>query len=312
MKELAITIAFVSIFLILTGIPTSESVLWDLIVSANMEKNPIEFGEIPIITGTVLDHASDPIENVQVSVRFSTNVVTAITNSTGHFQYEFKQPPEPGRYIVNIMAKNDEGKIGLSSFSFRVLGTVAINTENIFGTYTTGIVPSKTSSEEELKKDPIAYKIYLYNLEFKKKISEIHEAQSESIKHKKFVDEQRILAAEAVFNDTSKKHPGYGIYTGYKLKNFLGQFDNSIKTIFGTQLNYTLQKFSDARNAMSQVLENGGTMQEARQAYFEYASMSRNEIESLTQTLQENESPSIKELIQNATTNQITENKTKN
>ena len=47
-------------------------------------------------------------------------------------------------------------------------------------------------------------------------------------------------------------------------------------------MNFKVNMFEDAQNAMNEVLENGGTYQEARMAYLEKASISREMMEVVT------------------------------
>jgi len=117
----------------------------------------------------------------------------------------------------------------------------------------------------------------------------VEQSQAESNEYQLFIEEQRRIAAEKLEAAISKENPGYGIYSGWRLDVFLDKFDfnDPLKILFSTQLNYTLQKFDEARNAMLTVIENGGTWEEARQAYLEAASTSRAELEILSENLDE-------------------------
>ena len=107
MKVVTFAIALVSIFLILGSVSVSEAILWDLIITAELEKNPLEAGEFPVIVGSVVDHASKPVVNAEVKLRFGINSATTYTDSTGYFKYESEQGAEPGYYTVNITATNE-------------------------------------------------------------------------------------------------------------------------------------------------------------------------------------------------------------
>jgi len=289
-KVVTFTIALVSIFLILGSVSVSEAILWDLIITAELEKNPLEAGEIPVIVGSVVDHASKPVVNAEVKLRFGINSATTYTDSTGYFKYESEQGAEPGHYIVNITATSEEGKMGMKSITYHVKGTVEPTAENLFGVYTVAPPFSISLSVEDMKKNPIAYKIFLHKLKLEQQLAEVKQSQAESNEFQLFIEEQRGIAAEKLEVDILKENPGSGIYSGWKLDTFLGKFDfnDPLKILFSTQLNYTLQKFDEARNAMLTVIENGGTWEEARQAYLEAASTSRAELEIINENLNEN------------------------
>jgi len=55
--------------------------------------------------------------------------------------------------------------------------------------------------------------------------------------------------------------------------------------VFWGQFNYMDNKVQLARNAMNDVLQNGGSYQEARQVYFKYASITRVEMIQVNQDL---------------------------
>ena len=76
--------------------------------------------------------------------------------------------------------------------------------------------------------------------------------------------------------------PGSGTFTGRNYHVFLDNLDPAVQGILENQLNHTKNMFEDAQNAMNEVLKNGGTMAEARKAYFERASISRDQMETLT------------------------------
>ena len=64
------TLALVCIFASST-IPDSEAKLWDFIVDVEFLKSQINEGKNPILIGTVVDHAYNPISDVNVKVTFA-------------------------------------------------------------------------------------------------------------------------------------------------------------------------------------------------------------------------------------------------
>jgi len=79
-----------------------------------------------------------------------------------------------------------------------------------------------------------------------------------------------------------KKNPGAGTYSGWKYDRFVDNLDSDVKEIIVNQLNFTISVFEEAQLAMEEVLENGGTMVEARQAYYEKAAIPRDLMERMS------------------------------
>ena len=86
-------------------IPLSEAVLWDLLVSVNVENAPLLEDENPMVIGTIIDHTSAPVENATIQISSGQNRVFTTTNQTGHFSYELPGVGLlPGEHIVNVVA----------------------------------------------------------------------------------------------------------------------------------------------------------------------------------------------------------------
>ena len=58
-----------------SSIPLSESVLWDLIILAEVQNAPLVENENPIVIGKIVDHANKPVENATVQIRSGQNSV---------------------------------------------------------------------------------------------------------------------------------------------------------------------------------------------------------------------------------------------
>src|SRR5207245_9556726 len=62
---------------------------------------------------------------------------------------------------------------------------------------------------------------------------------------------------------------------------FVTHVDNSAQNLFWDQFNFMQEKVQNAKNAMNKVLQNGGTMTEALQAYDNEAAIHKNQLVSI-------------------------------
>ena len=91
----------------------------------------------------------------------------------------------------------------------------------------------------------------------------------ELTEQQKFVEQQRKIANQRLQEDLVKMEHKYRDYTPRAAySKFLGGVNATHHGIFWDQFNYMDNKVQLARKAMNEVLENGGSYQEARQAYF--------------------------------------------
>jgi len=107
--------------LIVSNVHVSESYLiWNLVVTVKPEKTPINYSEFPVITGTVTDEASKPIEGAHVKITFAKEVVTTSTDQFGNFKYQSVLPILPGYYMINAVVTKDGYSTGLASSNLMV------------------------------------------------------------------------------------------------------------------------------------------------------------------------------------------------
>ena len=102
----------------------------------------------------------------------------------------------------------------------------------------------------------------------------------------KFVEEQRKIAKERLQVALEQMNHKYRDYTPRAaFSKFLAGVNSTHHGIYWDQFNYMDNKIQLARKAMNEVLENGGTYQEARQAYFKIAATTRVELIQVNQDL---------------------------
>ena len=138
---------------------------------------------------------------------------------------------------------------------------------------------STTVTGDDLKNNPIAQKI-LKNIEIsKQRIAELQKRQNEKTEQQKFIDEQRRIAKDLLDQDLKRMYKDQEPYTPRNsFARFVASINSTYSGIFWDEFNYLDNKIQLARLAMNKVLQSGGSYQEARQEYFKYAALTRQEM----------------------------------
>ena len=299
--------------LLFSNLPLSESVLWDLIIDVKLEQGSVYVGEIPVVSVSVIDHASKPVSGAEVKVRLYSDSITILTDTTGSFKVEFSEfDGLPGNYIVNVVATTSDGKIGLASTEFQVKGELLVQTRSEKILSTMEALKYLHASPDDFANDPIGFTLYNYYQNIQAEFLDEINSQAELDEKQQLIAEQREQSIELTEQIIEEKNPELGIYSGWKYDIFVDNLDPSVKDIIVNQLNYTVTIFLEAQEAFDEVLASGGTYQEARLAYYEKASIPRELMNELTTLNVENTTASgnftgstelISGLNQNATGN---------
>ncbi len=275
--------------LLFSNIQTTNAVLWDLQIDVKLEKNPLLVGDTPIVTGVVSDHAGKPISGAEIKIRLGQNSILSSTDAAGNFVVEFTDFDEmPGSYIVNVYATTNE-RIGLKSIDFQVKGELSVFSQTQKIISTPEAVKYLHSTAEDFENDPLGLKLYYHYQYLQTQFFEEQKIQLELIEQQQLINEQRALSIQLTNQIIEEENPGAGIYSGYKYDRFVSNLDDSVRDIIVNQLNYTVNVFYNAQQAMNEVLANGGTLEEARKAYYEKAAISRELMEAMTLINQNND-----------------------
>ena len=163
--------------------------------------------------------------------------------------------------------------IVVTNFGFAWADTGASNTNTILAT-------------DAIKNNPTEMKI-LENIElFKQRYAAMQQKQQIVDQQNQFIEQQRKIANAYLQNDLAGMNNGNDLtapknaYAG-----FVTHVDNSAQGVFWDQFNFMQEKIQNARNAMNQVLKNGGTMQEALQAYNNEATVHKDQLVSINKNL---------------------------
>ncbi len=139
---------------------------------------------------------------------------------------------------------------------------------------------------DELINNPLASQI-LQNIELaKQRIAEQLEKQKLAEEYQRYLDEQRLIAKQLVQNDLDRMNKKYESRPPKaSFETFLSRIDSSVHDIFWGQFEFQQQKAQAGRDAMMAVYENGGSLEEARQAYFQKAATKQTEIIEVNKNL---------------------------
>ena len=284
MKALVISgIGIMAAIIVFSALPTAQAELWELIVEVNVEKGAIVSGETVSITGQVVDHAYEPIRGGEVLIRTGTDTIKAFTNPDGIFYAEFENFQRvPGTYKVNVIA-TWYGMTGLDSTEFQVKGEtsqISILQQQLS---TEQARKYLSANEDDFEKDPIGQTLFKY---YHGLLEKLILEKKESLKpnlEQIYIDEQRQIAEELKNEAISEYNPGAGTYEGYKYEYYIASLDPKIRDLVTNQLNFTKNNFEEAQKIRDQILADGGTYEEARQAYLELVSIPKEVLEKFNQ-----------------------------
>ena len=277
-----ILIGLFSFLMLFSFIPASQAELWELIIELDIEKGVIYSGETLVVTGKVVDHAYKPISGAEILIRTGSDKTITFTDIYGVFRGEFKDLERiPGTYAVNVIASLD-GMIGLSSTQFQVKGDISQVSVLQEKLNTDEARKYLSSNEGDFEKDPIGQTLFKYYHEL---LEELILEQNKDIPTEEeiYLEQQRKIAEELKNQAIEEFDPGAGTYGGYQYDNYLNSINPEIRDLVTSQLNFTKNLFEDAQKLRDEIIANGGTYEEARQAYLDMISIPKAVLEQFNQ-----------------------------
>ena len=279
----ATIVGLTSVMLLVSFVPTSNAELWELIIDLNVEKGVIYPGETVVITGKVVDHAYDPIRGAEVLVRTGSTTTKAFTDPDGVFKAEFKDFKKiAGTYTVNVIA-TWYGMTGLSTIQFEVKGDaskVSTLQEQLSTEQARKYLSSKESAFE---KDPIGQTLFKYYHGLLQKLILEKKESLKPIEDQVYLEQQRAIAEKLRSQAIEEYKPSAGTYGGYKYDDYIKNLNPEIRELVKSQLNFTKNTFENAQQIRDEILANGGTYEEARQAYLDLITIPKDVLEKFNQ-----------------------------
>ncbi len=279
----AVVVGLFSFLMLFSFIPTSEAELWELIIDLNVQTGVVNPGETVEVTGRVVDQAYKPIRGVEVFLRAGTDTTIAFTNPSGEFRGEFKNFKQvPGMYTVNVIASG-YGMTGLTSTEFQVKGDaspVSILQQKLS---TDEAKKYLISNESDFEKNPIGQTLFKYYHGLLQELVLENKENAKPTAEQIYLDEQRMIAENLRNQAIEFYNPGAGIYDGYQREQYLNSLNPEIRDLVANQLNFTKNIFEEAQKIRDDILANGGTYVEARQAYLDTISIPKEVLEQFNQ-----------------------------
>ena len=276
-------IGLFSFLMIFSTIQTSEAELWELIIELNVENGIIQSGETVVVTGKVVNHAYNPIRGAEVFIRAGAETTKVFTDPWGVFKGEFKDFQRiPGTYTVNVIS-SWYGMTGLSSAQFQVKGDVSPVSALQEKLSTDEARKYLGSKESDFEKNPIGQTLFKYYHDLLDKLTLEQKEASKPLAEQLFIEQQKKIANDLRDKAIEELKPGFGTYGGYQYENYISALNPEIRDTIINQLNFTKNTFEEAQKIRSEIIANGGTVEEARQAYLDMISLPKEILEEFNQ-----------------------------
>ena len=138
---------------------------------------------------------------------------------------------------------------------------------------------SQITLSDNLSNDPLAQDILKKIEQTKKLIAELEQKEFENNKAQEHLDKMRQISIERLEQNLDEWQR---LWERHSSKNSFESFVNKkpsyVQGVFWDQFEFKEQKVNAGRIAMGQVLANGGTMQDAKNAYFKAAASKKIEL----------------------------------
>lgn len=293
--------------MIFSTIQTSEAELLELIVELNVENEVIQSGETVVITGKVVNHAYKPIRGAEVFIRTGVETTKVFTDPWGDFKVEFKNFQRiHGTYTVNVIS-SWYGMIGLTSAQFQVKGDISPVSTLQEKLSTDEARKYLGSKESDFEKNPIGQTLFKYYHGLLDKLTLEQKEASKPQADQLFIEQQRKIANDLREKAIGEFKPGFGTYGGYQYESYISGLNPEIRDTIINQLNFTKNTFEEAQKSRNEVIANGGTLKEARQAYLDMISMPKEILEDFNQKVTNEEEINEEEINENQTSEENSE-----
>ncbi len=233
----------------------------------------LEQGDTYSITGLIRDEKQNPVPESVVFITMWSGTMETTSDSNGAFEYKLPAPALNGKFNVNVKAQKDGYLTGYTNTSFFVNDKSKLNAQQKLG-------PTfKIVAADKIREDPMALKI-LQNIEQnKQQEAERLKKLQEIDAHQKFIEKQREIANQNLLNDLGVWFEQFDPFNPRNaFLSFASHVDAAVQDIYWAQFNFTETKTKEGLAALQMVLENGGTEQDARKAFYEKAATPRDQL----------------------------------
>ncbi len=120
----------------------------------------------------------------------------------------------------------------------------------------------------------------------KKRITEMQENKKQISEHQKLIEQQRQIVKQKLAEDLQRMNHDYKDYTPKSaFDKFVSKKPSAVQDVYWGMFNYHRMKVKAAQQTMKEILDDGGSYQEARDAYNKIAATKRVDLIELTKNL---------------------------
>lgn len=140
-------------------------------------------------------------------------------------------------------------------------------------------------ASDAIKNDPAAMKILNNIAIFKQQYAAQQAKQDLQDQQQKLIDQQRKLANDYLQADLAKSSSQNDANQANAYAGFVSKVDTSAQGVFLDEFAYMQAKVTQAKLAMDKVLQNGGSRDEALNAYYNGAAIQKTELVSVNKEI---------------------------
>ncbi len=132
--------------------------------------------------------------------------------------------------------------------------------------------------KDKILNDPFAQRLLEYIKISKQRIAELKNQERIQTEHEKFIEQQRQIANAQLQEELDRMNKNYADKTPRAaFAKFVSKYPEEYHDYYWSLFNYMYSKVEIAREHRDQILANGGSFQQAQQAFIEHASITRAE-----------------------------------
>ena len=144
-----------------------------------------------------------------------------------------------------------------------------------------------SSNESDFEKDPIGQTLFKYYHGLLQELILENKEATQPNEEELHIEEQRAIADDLTEQAIEEYATNYGVYEGTNYEYYVNSLDPEIQDIIVSQLNFTKNIFEEAQAVREQIIADGGTYEEAQQAYLEMLAIPKEKLEQFNQQLEE-------------------------
>ena len=132
--------------------------------------------------------------------------------------------------------------------------------------------------KDKILNDPFAQRLLEYIKISNQRISELENQERIQTEHEKFIEQQRQIVNAQLQEELDRMNKKYADKTPRAaFAKFVSKYPEEYHDYYWSLFNYMYSKVEIAREHRDQILANGGSFQQAQQAFIEHASITRAE-----------------------------------